>query len=65
VSRDNVNFAATTVKPGARAALQADLMVTINHLPTSISLLLTVHEARELAYVILRETEKFLPRKET
>lgn len=58
-------FAATAVNKASRPVLQADLMVSISHLPTSITLLLTVAEARQLALVILRETDKLQPRKET
>lgn len=57
-------FAATALHETCRPALEADLMVSVSHLPTSITLLLTVEEARSLAFVILRETEKLMPKKE-
>lgn len=55
------HFSATAVATSARPVLEADVMVSISHLPTSISLLLTIEEARALAFVILRETEKLKP----
>jgi len=62
--RPATQFAATAVNRTVSGLLRADLMVSITHLPASISLLLTVEEARQLAFVILRETDKLKPRKE-
>lgn len=68
--RESPTFGCTPIHPRARATLQADVLVSISNLPTSITLMLTNEEARELAMTILRKTEQprlvdFTPRKDS
>ena len=53
--RESPTFSCTPIHPRARATLKADVLVSISNLPTSITLMLTNEEARELAFTILRK----------
>lgn len=60
-SPQRTEFAVTPVKPAARESLGGDLLVSITHMPTSVSIVLSAADARRLAFHIIRQTDGLLP----